>query len=263
MRDGTALFLDDKAVSGMKLYSRFWPGRVRCIFREGPSGEILYGSWYNSDLLPFEVEIIPGKAPTPDVLLSGAAVVLASGDHYLDLPLADQCKRLGVRLVFGIEYVLRARLWTIALSDLPLFKRLKSMVWSIKTELTRRRAFVRADALQANGTPAAETYAAVNRAIHPYFDTRLSARMVASPRDIAVKSARRAAEARGGFASQGRLERMKGADHLVPMMERLVAGGIDFRFDVFGRGSLSGQLRDAALRIDLAPAPDCPWAGKF
>jgi glycosyltransferase involved in cell wall biosynthesis len=45
---------------------------------------------------------------------------------------------------------------------------------------------------------------------------------------------------------------MKGADHLVPIAERLVARGIDFRFDVFGVGSLGEAMREAASRAGLA-----------
>src|SRR5262245_18393103 len=42
-RDGDALFLDDKAVSGLRLYSRYWEGPVRAIFREGAASNIVFG----------------------------------------------------------------------------------------------------------------------------------------------------------------------------------------------------------------------------
>ena len=247
-RQGDQLFLDDKAVSGLRLYSEYWPGRVRCIFREGRAAKILFGRLYDTISLPFEVTIVAEGAPIPDVIVRDAAAVLGSGDNHLDFSLAGQCRRLGIPLVFTIEYILETRLQIISLSETPWIKKLKSMVWTIKSELARRRAFVQADALQANGTPAAERYASLNREILTYFDTRLSNSMIASQSEVAEKAARRASGGPLRLAFSGRLERMKGADHLPILAERLMARGVDFRFDIFGVGSLASTMQEAIKR---------------
>jgi len=45
---------------------------------------------------------------------------------------------------------------------------------------------------------------------------------------------------------------MKGADHLLPLINRLIARDIDFRFDVFGAGSLSPQFNEAITQHRIA-----------
>ena len=160
-KDGL-LFLDDKAISGLDLYREYWPGDVRCIFREGPTSDVLFGHWQHSSSLPFEVTIVPTGSIISDDLLQGAAVVLGSGDNHLDFPLASQCERLRVPLVFVIEYTLETRLQIILLSKAPPIKRFKSLIWSVQAEMRRRRAFASATALQANGIPAASGCARTN-----------------------------------------------------------------------------------------------------
>jgi colanic acid/amylovoran biosynthesis glycosyltransferase len=250
IRQGGALFLDDKAVAGLKLYSTYWHGRVRCIFREGGAA-IDFGSRYDPASLPFEIVTIAETAPIPDALLHDAVVVLASGDNHYDLPLAKQCRMLHVPLVFGIEYTLETRLQIIALGDVPLINKLWSIAWAIKTEMVRRRAFALTDALQANGTPAAKSFAKVNRDILMYFDSRMSMSMIASDSQVAAKAKRCEAGEPLRLAFSGRLERSKGADQLVPLAQRLVARGVDFRLDVFGKGSLAAEMRDEVQRNEL------------
>lgn len=251
IRQGGALFLDDKAVAGLKLYSSYWHGRMRCIFREGAAAAIDFGSQYDPASLPFEIVTIAEAAPISDALLHDAAVVLASGDYHRDLPLAKQCRMLHVPLVFVIENILETRLQIIALSDLPLINRLWSMAWAIKTELVRRRAFARAGALQANGAPAAKSFAKTDRDILMFFDSRMSTSIIASDNHVAEKAKRCEAGATLRLAFSGRLERIKGADQLVPLVQRLVARGVDFRFDVFGKGSLAAKMRNEVQRNEL------------
>ena len=243
-RDGL-LFLDDKAISGLRLYSRYWPGRVRAVFREGPATQILFGSWREPASLPFDIATVPEGAPIPDTLLHDAAVVLGSGDNHLDFSLASQCRTLGVPVIFAIEYILEARLEIIALSEAPLVSRLKSMVWTIKSELDRRRAFFQARGLQANGTPAAGRYARTSREILTYFDTRLSEKQMATDGELAVKCARIMQGAPLRLAFTGRLEKMKGADDLIRIAAALDRAGNDFQLDIYGTGSLETEMRAA------------------
>lgn len=94
--DGEKFFLDEKAVSGLQLYSRLWPGSLRCVFRAGEKSNIGFGRWHTAAELPFEIVIIPQNSRVPDKLITGADVVLASGDNWLDFEMAEQGRRLGV-----------------------------------------------------------------------------------------------------------------------------------------------------------------------
>ena len=99
--------------------------------------------------------------------------------------------------------------------------------------------------------PGRPRYGRVSRDVFAYFDTRLSNTMLASQRDVAAKAARLASGAPLRSAFSGRLERLKGADHLFPIAERLMARGINFRFDIFGAGSLPKAMRGAAAQAGL------------
>ena len=250
-RNANLLFLDDKAVSGLSFYSEHWPGRLRCIFREGSAAAISFGRWREPASLPFDVAVIPEAAPIPDALLRGAAAVLGSGDNHLDFSLASRCRTLGVPVIFVIEYVLETRLKITALSEAPLVNRLKSMAWTIKSELDRRRAFVQAHALQANGVPAAESYANTNHDVLTYFDTRLSERHMATDQEIVAKQARIMAGEPLRLAFTGRLEKIKGADDLVRIAAALDRAGISFQLDIYGAGSIESEMR-AALNSPAA-----------
>ena len=116
-RDQDRYVIDEKAVSGLHLYLKLWPGTVRCIFREGDRSTLLYGKSYDAAELPFQIRILPANAAVPDELLSDASIVLASGDNWLDFPMADQGLRLGVPVCFVIEYTLQTRLQILGLSE--------------------------------------------------------------------------------------------------------------------------------------------------
>lgn len=242
-RQGDRLFLDDKAISGLGLYKEYWSGRVRSIFRESSPDAITFGSWHNQKSLPFEITTVPENGRVPDAMLRDSAMVLASGDNHLDFAVMEQCRRLGVPLVFTIEYTLQTRLEIISLSDAPLLKRTKSMAWTLKSELERRQAFRHAQGLQANGVPAKASYARLNPEILMYFDTRLSKKKIATDEEVATKQARILSGSPLRLAFTGRLERMKGADDLIRIAIELDRRGKDFRLEIYGAGSLEANMR--------------------
>src|SRR5689334_18167958 len=57
--DKNGWFLDEKAVSGLRLYAELWPGSVRAVFRAGARSSIAFGRRYKRDELPFGVHVIP------------------------------------------------------------------------------------------------------------------------------------------------------------------------------------------------------------
>lgn len=251
-RCGDDLLLDDKAVSGLAQYARHWPGRVHGVFREGPAAAIPFGRRRDPRELPFDVSLIAAGAPAPAEVVSGAAVVLASGDNYLDLPLARACQAQGVPLVYVIENTLRTRLRILAFEDRPLSARLRSAVWHMLTEVRRRAAFRRAAGLAANGIPASRSYGKFGNETITFFDTRMTRAMLATPRELRAKVERlgRGEPLRLGFS--GRLERLKGVDHLVPLARHLADAGLPFSLHIYGSGSLAADLREQVRSAGLA-----------
>ena len=245
------LLLDDKAVSGLTEYTRRWPGPVRCIFREGPPNALVFATPRDARKLPFDVHVLPDRAAIPAYLVEDAAIVMASAENYLDLPLAETCGELGVPVVYIIENTLGTRLRMLALEGGPLPARLKSAAWTVLTENRRRAAFTRAAGIAANGVPASRSYAGLCRDVLTFFDTRMPRNMMASVPELQKKQERllRGEPLRLGFS--GRLEAIKGADHLVAVARAIAAAGVDFSLDIFGTGSLEPRIREDLQSMPL------------
>jgi colanic acid/amylovoran biosynthesis glycosyltransferase len=249
-QDASRYILDEKVVSGLRLYSKFWPGLVRCVFRKGDQSALLFSRTYDPAELPFEIDILPANAEIPDELIVGSSVVLASGDNWLDFPVADQGLRLGVPVCFVIEQILETRLQIIRLSDASFVNKAKSLVWTIMAERKRRRAFDRSAGLQSNGTPAAKAYSGLVGNVLTFFDTRLSEKQMATDHEILAKQARLMKGAPLRLVFTGRLEKIKGADDLIKIAAALDRAGKNFRLDIYGSGRLESEM-NAALN-DLA-----------
>lgn len=242
-------FLDEKAVSGLHLYSQFWPGLLRCIFRAGKKSDIGFGRWYIAAELPFEILVIPENSQISDGLIADADVILASGDNWLDFGIADQGKRLGVPVCYVIENILSTRISILLLSDASPFKKAKSLVWTILKEAERRRAFMRARSIQSNGIPAAEAYQKYTQDALTFFDTRLSSTIMATEEHIVTKTNHILSGAPIRLVFTGRLERLKGADQLIDVVRRL---NFPFSLDIFGAGDLASKIRQDVARFSLA-----------
>lgn len=250
-RSQCGVVLDEKALSGLEQFARHWPGTVRCVLREGPAKRLLFAKEWQFDTLPCEMQLIPEGAAVAEALVADAAVVMASGDNYLDLPLAPLCRRLGVPLVYVIENTIGTRLKIEALEKGPLPRRLKSAAWQLITEARRRLAFRDASGLAANGVGATRAYGAGARDVITFFDNRMTRQLMATPQELSDKLAHvlRGEPLRLGFS--GRLEPLKGADHLVPVARGLAAAGLPFSLEIFGTGSLEARMREEirALRL--------------
>jgi glycosyltransferase involved in cell wall biosynthesis len=242
-RGSDGWIFDEKAISGLYLYQRLWPGRVRCVFREGRRPALNFGRPYSLEHLPFEVRVLPPEASVPDELISDGSIVLASGDNWRDFPIADQGTRLGVPVCFIIEYTLETRLQILALSDGSLYAKAKSLIWHLKTEGQRRRAFSKSSGIQSNGTPAAQSYRNQTKTVLTFFDNRLSDQQMASDEEIVAKQRRIMRSEPLRLVFTGRLEKMKGADEVLGVAALLGETGREFTLDIYGAGPLLPQMK--------------------
>ena len=245
------LILDDKAVSGLEQYVRSWPGAVRCVFREGPADTLLFAREWQTESLPCEVELIPRGSVVPEMYFGDAAVVMACAENHLDLPLAATCRRLDIPLIYVIENTIGTRLKIAAVEQSPPLRRAKAAVWELMTEIRRRAAFRLATGLAVNGVAATHAYAGHSKNVMTFFDNRMTPGMMATQQELSSKLARltRGAPLRLGFS--GRLERLKGADHLIAVARCLADAGQPFSLDIFGTGSLQRPMRDELARLRL------------
>ena len=239
---GDGFFLDIKMVEGLVLYARLWGGPVRCAIRAGDPAQIAFGRDYAAADLPFEVAFIDADATGIEALTRDAAVVLAAGDNHRDLPVPGLTD---APVVFIIEYTLKTRLRIIAIEQGRSLAALKNAVWTILTERRRRRAFAGSAGLQANGQPGYDAYRRSSPSILRYFDSRLTDHQQIAATALAAKQRAMQTGKPLRIVFSGRLETMKGADHLVRVAVELRRAGTPFALDIYGDGVLRPAMQQA------------------
>ncbi len=239
---GDGFFLDIKMVEGLVLYARLWGGPVRCAIRAGDPAQIAFGRDYAAADLPFEVAFIDADATGIEALTRDAAVVLAAGDNHRDLPVPGLTD---APVVFIIEYTLKTRLRIIAIEQGRSLAAFKNAVWTILTERRRRRAFAGSAGLQANGQPGYDAYRRSSPSILRYFDSRLTDDQQIAATALAAKQQAMQTGKPLRIVFSGRLETMKGADHLVRVAVELRRAGTPFTLDIYGDGVLRPAMQQA------------------
>ncbi len=238
LEQGDTLRLDVKFVEGMREHCAHWPGPVRCILRRGAGG-IPFGADYRPEALGFELRLLDPGQPVGAAEMAGIAAVFAAADDAGALDLGPAARRAGAILVYSLEYTLETRLQIVRLDhDRSLPRKLWSALWNLRQERRRRAALRAADGVQANGYPAYDAYRALNPRTMMYLDGRMTPALMATPEESAARAARLAAGAPLRLIHSGRLEPMKGAQDLLPVMAALHRAGVQATLDIYGTGSL-------------------------
>ena len=247
---GNQVHLDVKFVEGMRVQQAFWPTRMTCLLRRG-ARSIPFGRVYDRADLPFDLILLDPDEPLHPGHLADQGLIYAGGDdsHCLQLP---YILGPGQKIVYVIEYTHQTRNQILSLDrSRGLFRRIKGRVWLLQKEMLRRQAFKAADGLQCNGYPAHDLYASMCRDSLLDLDGRMTPDLFATEAEMQAREAHRAQGGPLRLIYSGRLEPMKGAQDLVPVARRLSERGVDFTLDVFGTGSLEGEIASG-----IATLPD-------
>jgi colanic acid/amylovoran biosynthesis glycosyltransferase len=237
-------FLDIKFVEGMRFYASIWNGPVKCILHIS-NRSFPFGRTFNRQEISFEIQFMSKEQGLEGYDIQESDLVLASAEDYKCLDLASYLQSSGAKLVYVIENLPQTRRQIILLErKLNFFKKLHSILWETKQEFKRRKAFIIADGVQANGYPAYSRYRALNQNSMMFLDNRLRGEMFASEPEMEERLARLQSGATLRLVHSGRLETLKGSQDLIPIAQRLEAMGIDFTLDIFGAGSLESEIRE-------------------
>lgn len=248
-------YLDRKFVDGMTRYGALWGGPVAALMPAATRENIPFGRDYRPEDLPFAIRLLPESGDKyPADAFDGAAVALLSADDHTQLHLGALPAGKRPLTVYVIEYTLDTRLRIVWTSDLPLTGKLRSAVWNILQERRRRRALALADGVQINGTSAGAVYEKLSKKPLIYLDSRTTEDMYAGEAQMAARRERLLSGEPLRLAFSGRLEHLKGVDHLPRIAARLKERGVRFRFEIFGAGSLEGALK---REIESAGLGDC------
>ncbi len=255
IEQGPALMLDVKFVDGMREHCRHWPGPVRCVLRRG-AASVPFGALYAPEDLGFDLHVLDPGAPLPDALMHGAGALFGAADDMAVTALIEPARQAGVPVVLSLEYTLETRIRIALLDDTrSLPRRLWSALWALRSEPARRAALRAADGVQFNGYPAEAAYRGLTD--HPllYLDNRMTPALMATPAEMEARANRLRAGAPLRLIHSGRLEPMKGAQDLLPVMTALRAQGVEATLDIYGTGSLERTIRarlgafDGAVRL--------------
>lgn len=249
--EGQNIFLDRKFYEGMSYYAKVWDGPVRALLFD--TGERFpFGGDFKKDELPFEVTMKPQGALVQPGDLPQSGLVLCAGDNHQFLDMHKICAERETKLVFLIEYTIESRLRIVQLSrGRSWVKKLYSMLWNLRQERRRRRAFKSADGIQANGYPAYSAYRRANPNTILFLDSRIGEDILVTVPEMEARRVRLHSEAPMRLMYSGRLELLKGAQDLIPVARRLAEKDTPFELDIFGVGSLKDEMQREIDQLNL------------
>jgi glycosyltransferase involved in cell wall biosynthesis len=176
---------------------------------------------------------------------------MLSLDDFRQLGIARECRSRGVPYVYVSEYNLRTRQQIVDATTTNPLKRMRRRLWERGQERKRRRALAGAVGLQCNGTPTYEDYKAICSDTLLFFDTRVTAAMLASEGEVWQKYAAWTAGRPLRLLFSGRLVAMKGVMDLISVARELKKLKVDFLLSICGDGDLAGSLEQAIRAHDL------------
>jgi len=238
--------LTGKFINGMQMIVDHWDGPVELLAEQDEtkhSGN-LDDVWVAPQDLPFRVTLADFHSPEAKAVIARAAVVQGGADHRLN-HMPGWCAELGADYVFLSEYTLRTRWQIIDAEQLNPLVTWRRKLWARRQERANMAAVKVAAAVQCNGTPTFDAYCPLNARAMLYFDSRVTAEMLPAEPRLTRRVAPWSATKPIRLAFSGRLNRMKGADHLPLVAKVLRERRVPFTMDIYGEGPLVTEMKKA------------------
>ena len=251
LRDGV-VEVSGKFLEEVERYAKFWPGSVRLIVDEDPRWATGFGMVKREVAsLPFELVVRSHDELGADVFADDVAAVLCGVGHRFN-HLAAVARSLGIPLVYVAEWSRRTQNVITAIDSPNVFVKARRLLWLWRQRRSIRAALATAAALQCNGTPTYEEYAAINAHRLLYFDNRITDDLLIQPPTLDARLAKLiAADDPLRLVFTGRLTPTKGVLDLIHVATELRARGVNFQLSIVGAGELSDALRDQIHRSGL------------
>jgi glycosyltransferase involved in cell wall biosynthesis len=251
--DGQVL-LTRKLIEAVQKFDRLWSGSITLLMEEtNQEHDNLDGQIFNLNELPFNLQIVDFKKINPAELRTQTSLVLATLG-YRQNHISKICKEAGIPCIYVSEYSLKTRKQIVAVETKNPLRRLRKNLWEQTQEWKQRNAIALADGLQCNGTPTYDAYRKINGDPLLFFDTRVTEDMLATKEDIEKRTRELEDNMPLRLVFSGRLNRMKGADHLLDVATELRRMGIPFQLSISGAGELEKSMHQ---RIAADGLGDC------
>jgi colanic acid/amylovoran biosynthesis glycosyltransferase len=246
-------YFDQKFYDGIKVYKKYWPGKLKLLMRvdSNPPPEFGLIKYSQSTADLFELVILNGHEPIQFLHLKDIDVVLASADDFRQVNLAKLCQTAEVKCVYALENTFKTRTQITLLGNASLWQKFKSIIWLARQELRLRSALKKADGLQTNGMPAYKKYAKLVKNTLLYFDTRNKNEMLISSQALDARLDYLNKKQPLRLCFSGRLIAIKGVDDLLEVANELQNRTISFSMDIFGSGDLNNYLLKKIVSYNL------------
>ncbi|WOD41687.1 glycosyltransferase [Nodosilinea sp. E11] len=251
--ESSKFILTQKLIDGTLEYQKHWPGQVVLLAEEDASlSNNLDNILVDVNKLPFQVDIIDFKRVQESQAFQTASVVLASSDDFRQNHISAICEQLNIPCVYVTEYSLKTRIQIINATTKNPAIRLRRYFWQMSQEAKQRKAIEQADAIQCNGVPTYEAYREINPNSMLYFDSRVAKNMLVNEAEMAKRISHCLDGSPLRLLFSGRLTKIKGADHLIPIAEELRRLGVEFEMFICGDGDLRKSIQMEIARTGLS-----------
>ncbi len=236
--------LDGKFVEGMVLHSQLWEGDCDCILREGAESIPFGPTRYDATTQGFGMKVLKPDDPITADHLAGYDLIFCSVDDDRNLNVPALAQSVGAKLATTLEYTLQTRLQILWLDrNRSLLRRIYGTLKLLRNEIGRRKFLAAMDGIQANGYPGYEMCQKFDPETLLFLDNRMARDMFVTTAELEARKGYLLAGEPLRLVYSGRLERMKGVHHLIPVATRLRDLGTPFTLEIFGAGSLKETLR--------------------
>jgi len=243
--------------------TKYWDGSITVMMEETQIGnDNIDCKVFDLDKLPFKLEVISFDLITPALLQKHKTSLVLAVPGYRQNHISNICHLAGVPCIYVSEYTLKTRKQIAMVNTNNPIIRIRRMAWEQNQETKQRAAIAIADGLQCNGTPTYKDYLKLNPNSMLFFDTRISEDMLATDRDIEMRTENRSEDMPLRLLFSGRLIKMKGADHLMNVALELKKRAANFKLFISGSGDLENMIHQtiAANRlqdcVEMMGVPD-------
>ncbi len=237
------VLLTRKLIEAIEKVQNLWSGSLTVFMEETyQEHDNLDKKVFDFDELPFKLELLNFDTITAEKLRDKTSLVLATVG-YRQNHISQICREAGVPCIYVSEYTLKTRKQIAAVENPnnPLRRFWRSR-WEEAQEWKQQQAIKIASGLQCNGTPTYEVYRTLNPNTILFFDTRITEDMLATFDDIERRSRERDETMPIRLVFSGRLNRMKGANHLLDVALELRRLATPFELFISGAGELEKSM---------------------
>ena len=248
------VLLTRKLMEATEKFQELWQGSITVMMEETQQDSYqIDRKEYKLNELPFKLEIIDFAKIKPTNFKNKTSLVLATLSCQQN-HISQVCLEANVPCIYISEYTLQTRKQIVAVEEAQPIKRLWRSRWEERQERKQLEGIQKADGLQCNGTPTYDVYQKLCPKTLLFFDTRITEDMLVTFSELDQRTAYLRENKPLRLVFSGRLNKMKGADHLLDVARELKQLKIPFELYISGRGDLETNMHE---RIATEGLTDC------